>query len=82
MPDKSYQYCRHDHVLKAPKNWDPRPNGRCVALAVRVEGIAFSSAWEPTPAELEVLKAGGNVLLTVFGGQPPVILAVEPSDPQ
>ncbi len=27
-----------------------------------------------------MLKAGGNVVLTVFGGQPPVMLTVEPSD--
>jgi hypothetical protein len=45
---------------------------------VRIEGIAFSSAWEPTPAELAILKAGGHVVLTVFGGQPPVMLTVEP----
>jgi hypothetical protein len=54
-----------------PKDWDAEANGRCAPLAVRVEGIAFSSAWEPTPAELELLKAGGNVVLTVFGGPPP-----------
>jgi hypothetical protein len=44
-------------LLKAPKNWDAEANGRCAPLAVCVEGIAFSSAWEPTPAELELLKA-------------------------
>jgi len=40
-------------VLKAPKNWDAEANGRCVPLVARVEGIAFSSAWVPTPAELD-----------------------------
>jgi len=37
--------------------------GRCVPLAERVVGASFSSAWEPTPAELEMLKAGGNVVV-------------------
>jgi hypothetical protein len=42
----------------------------CAPLAVRVVGATFPSAWEPTPAAMEMLKTGGNVILTVFGGQP------------
>lgn len=37
------------------------------------------SAWEPTPAELEMLNAGGSVVLRVVGWQVPVALYVEPS---
>ena len=40
-------------------------------------GNKHPSAWEPTPAELAVLVAGGHVVLSVVGGQPPVSLDVE-----
>lgn len=39
--------------------------------------VAFvESAWEPTPRELELLKAGKSVVLRVMGGMPPVQLSV------
>lgn len=66
------------HYLGAPKGWNPETDGNCGHLAVRlVDGNVFESLWEPTPAELEVLKVGGSVLLRVVGGQPPVALSVE-----
>lgn len=35
------------------------------------------SAWEPTPQELEILNAGGKILLSVMGSvHPPVMLQV------
>lgn len=66
----------------APKNWDPKRDGQCGALPVRVtlEGeriVKCESAWEPTPAEVELLKNGGQVILTVAGWQVPVSLRVE-----
>lgn len=52
-------------------------------LWVRTEDFGgvpgMSSLWEPTPAELAVLNAGGGVRLTVLGrGHPPVMLGAEP----
>lgn len=64
--------------LGAPKDWDEEKDGSCHGLAVRrVEDNVFQSAWEPTPAELAALNAGGLVVLSVVGGQPPVMLSVE-----
>jgi hypothetical protein len=68
------------HYLGAPKGWEPEKDGPCCHLAVRVvDGNVWESAWEPTPAELAALNAGGSVLLRVVGGQPPVMLLVEPA---
>ena len=67
----------------APMNWDPARDGQCDALPVRVlpHGGSFicESAWEFTPHELEMLNAGGQLVLRVYGGQPPVALYVEPA---
>jgi hypothetical protein len=68
------------HVYGAPKGWKPEEHGECGQLTVRQSGDFVESAWEPTPAELAMLKAGGHVVLSVFGGQPPVTLRVEPRD--
>lgn len=72
-------------IAGATHNLGPPPGmtaEQCSRLFVRIEmttlGPVAYSAWEPTPAELEALKAGGHVLLGVVGGQPPVILSVEP----
>ncbi len=69
----------------APKGWDEKRDGSCGHLAVRVmmnadRAIAYcESAWEPTPKELEMLNAGGQVVLRVVGWQVPVALYVEPA---
>ena len=73
------------HVLGAPKNWNAARDGKCVGLAIRASRVRqkgpveCQSAWEPTPEELALLNAGGSVILTVVGRQPPVRLEVEPS---
>lgn len=65
--------------MGAPKDWQLEKDGNCAHLAVRVvEGNIFQSAWEPTPEELAMLNAGGSMVLSVVGGQPPVMLSVEP----
>jgi len=74
----------------APNGWDPKRDGDCGALPIRVYPYdAFrggvnvkkiewcESAWEPTPRELEALNAGGQVVLRVHGWQVPVALYVE-----
>jgi hypothetical protein len=67
------------HYLGAPKGWEPERDGDCSHLAVRQVGVCFESAWEPTPGELATLAAGGSIVLSCFGGQPPVNLRVEPA---
>ena len=65
------------HRFGAPVGWDQAAMGRCSHLFVRFEEGACKSAWEPTPAELALLNAGGVIVLSVAGGQPPVMLGVE-----
>lgn len=68
------------HYMGAPKGWEPEKDGNCCHLAVRVvDGNVYESAWEPTPGELAMLNAGGSILLRIVGGQPPVMLGVEPA---
>ena len=65
------------HRLRPPSSWTAA-DGKCHELTVRENNGTFESAWEPTPAELELLNAGGSVILRVAGGQAPVLLYVEP----
>lgn len=65
--------------LGAPRGWDEATQGPCVGLDVLIQGERFTSCWEPTPDELERLAAGAKVYLTVVGDQPPVALAVGPT---
>lgn len=67
------------HNLGAPTGWDPERDGFCGVLPIRAAEGCCLSAWEPTPDELEILNAGGSVILQVRGGQPPVMLWAEPS---
>lgn len=67
--------------LGAPAGWEPSRYGACAHLAIRDEvmacGPVMISAWEPTPDELERLKAGALVELWVVGAlHPPVALTV------
>ena len=70
------------HRLGAPDGWR-KEIASCARLWVRKveeDGFAvYESAWEPTPDELAALLAGGSVVLRVAGGQPPVMLYVEPA---
>ena len=66
--------------MGAPEGWAEQ-GCECARLWVRkIEENGLSvveSAWEPTPAELAALNAGGSIILGVVGGQPPVMLSVE-----
>lgn len=72
-------------ALGAPKGWTPETSGPCRGLPIRDEVNGdlpcMTSAWEPTPAELAALNAGGKVYLRIFGdGHPPVMVyALGPS---
>ena len=78
----------------APANWNPKTDGDCGALPIRTyphDAIKdgrldtarlkyVESAWQPTPRELEMLNAGGSVILRVVGWQVPVALYVMPEN--
>jgi hypothetical protein len=72
------------HNLGRPPGWDEARDGNCGHLWVRVETengrvARCVSAWEPTPEELAILNAGGSVLLSIVGWQPPVWVSAEHS---
>lgn len=69
-------------LMAPPPNWDETRDGACIRLWVRYDydTHVVQSAWEPTPDELRCLNAGGSVILSVVGGQPPVMLYVEPQE--
>lgn len=73
------------HCPGAPADWKEQDHGKCIGLPIRViedPGSGFhvcESAWEPTPKELEMLNAGGQIVLRVWGWQVPVALYVEPA---
>lgn len=67
--------------LGAPADWDKGKQGACVGLAIRDDtttaGPGMTSVWHPTPEELERLKAGAGVYLTVLGMvHPPISMSV------
>jgi hypothetical protein len=68
--------------LGAPQGWDEARDGHCGTLPVLDrsdpdDGHTMTSVWELMPDELERLKAGGSVRLTVVGSMhPPVSLEV------
>lgn len=67
---------RHERatvVMRAPPG---QPEVRDLHVAL-IEDCSVSR-WEPTPAELEILNAGGSVELWVQGRQPPVVLIAVP----
>lgn len=67
-----------------PEGWDDNSDGPCGVLSVRVEQHGnrkyHYSTWQPTQEEIWALDAGGVVVLTCVGLQPPVALSVEGPD--
>lgn len=66
-----------NRVFVAPKQWDEAKHGPCFDLPARQVGDTVATGWKPSPEELALLVAGGYVVLTIFGRQPPVSLHVE-----
>ena len=71
----------HTRWLGKPLGWEPETQGPCGHLAIRdidtTAGPAMQSAWEPSPEELDRLKAGAPIILTVVGRvHPPVEVRV------
>ena len=81
-------------LKKVIAGWNANRDDPCGALRIRLVPAAIlttpgvqlqycESAWEPTPAELDALNAGGQVILRVCGWQCPVALYCElpPEEP-
>jgi hypothetical protein len=70
--------------LGAPRGWEPETSGPCAHLAIRdemIEGLPYmTSSWEPMPADLAAIQAGGRIMLRIVGNaHPPVAIWVEPA---
>lgn len=68
-------------ALGAPIGWDHEKQGVCGTLPIRDDqdraGHSMTSAWYPSPEEIEAMKNGAPVLLNVLGTiHPPVALSV------
>lgn len=86
MPVNHTRHTSCNGVLGAPAGWD-QEQLPCDAVAITrstVEGMpCVSTFWRPTPEEVEMLKAGGLVVLSVIGHtMPPVMLDVTPAEPE
>ena len=78
---KPVEFVEQHLLLGPPNNNADLGNGvKCGALPVRrTSSGEFESYWKPSPADLELLKAGGLVRLCVFGaGHPPVWVDATP----
>ena len=64
-------------VLGAPIDWDKGAQGGCGGLPVRDDattaGPGMTSAWFPTMEEIERIKAGAPIHLTVLGTVHPAV---------
>jgi hypothetical protein len=57
---------------------DGMQRGTCGALPSYRHGQQIMSVWKPSPADIEALKAGAHVCLTVLGHtHPPVAMHVQ-----
>jgi hypothetical protein len=66
-------------AIGKPRNWNESELGSVGVLSVR-DGLddtgqlpVMTSAWKPSPAELEMLAVGQPILLTLFGTVHPVV---------
>lgn len=75
----AYHFEGETHVLEAPRDHDHERlevYGLPVRQSVTGQGLIVQSVWKPTPEELEQLNAGGAVVVSIFGGQPPMDVVV------
>lgn len=80
-------------VWSKPPGWDSEKQGPVYDLHLHVTPPnapnnmtghhVYQTAWEPTPAEMDGLNAGGNVVVLLTGMQPPmaVMVSIPPVDP-
>lgn len=64
------------HKLGPPPDWNTERDGVCGILSIRKRDNIYESAWYPSKDELKLLLKGEPVILTVWGGQPPVSINV------
>lgn len=69
---KIVQHKTSNHVLGDPPNWDHKELP-CSALPVRVDDVCLTSHWKPSESEIEQLKNGGFIALSIFGRVHPVV---------
>lgn len=67
--------------LQPPPDWNPETQGECVPLPVFAEvqngNLLMTSAWQPNEDELEALRRGQPVALTIYGQyHPPLAVGV------
>jgi len=60
-----------NRVMQPPRDWDESKNGPCAPLPVLYTGEFFQSAWLPDPQEIECMRAGAPVIVTIWGQQLP-----------
>lgn len=72
-------------VLKAPPDWNEARDGKCSALAIRDSQYGdmpvMTSAWTPTPEELELLNKGASVHVGIIGRSHPPLFVTTGSTP-
>jgi hypothetical protein len=74
---KAVEFVGQTTVLGPPPGWDNSRNGPCGGLPVMAHGGRLLSCWRPSAEELEMLNAGGHVVLAVVGEMhPPVSVNV------
>lgn len=56
-----------NRVLGPPKDWDAERQGPCDPLPVLDTGEFFQSAWIPDPVEIDCMRAGAPVIVTIWG---------------
>ena len=68
---------RCSNVIGKPKDWDEEKDGYCGGLPIRIERRGdmafFVSHLEPSPDELEAIKAGAPIEIAISSPQHPVL---------
>lgn len=59
--------------LGAPPSWNHEVEGICHTLEILDDSGWMTSAWKPTPKELELLNQGYPILLMIEGERHPVV---------
>lgn len=61
--------------LAKPRDWNEETQGQCGSLPAHFdpEKTVFTSFWQPTEEELEILNSGGAVQLCVHGSGHPAV---------
>lgn len=73
---RSVAFAQATHTYTAPKGHD-QSDVEIHDLHVMDDGTALTSIWVPSPEELDIIKKGGGITLSILSRQqPPVALGV------